>query len=927
MAKTKKIDVNDPVDGIVNGSKANEIFNWVSGCVDFKTGKGNDRIVINKDVGQEDIFFSTVNIGKGEGTTTIALADEMRESLNSSNQSFLPRINFQDGAVLSYKIETTNKSSCLKKMNEFFKWMTKSIQAQLKGKNPPAMPKSIQGFNFEDASNHYDIIITAKWGKKTSTLKLEDFCENHNGVVSPYSYLKNDFLKVAVGENGAVESITDKLANGEIYLNISGVQFSNTLLKNYENAEMLYMDLKLKEKIDDINNSSGKTDEEKKDAIAQAKEEIEEEKQEISAEFGMIKMMKASYSGTDYNDIIDASKGGMVNAGEGDNIIYTAKKGKVATIEAGSGNDTYIINSIRGITEISEEGSKTGGGNNFHFKGTNGNDFYATIMPRALDGNVAEFMESPSILFTDSKGIQSYTKLNVDMNNIATMVSEVSKLSGLNLGGKYNLDFFGDGGVITQNSEFVIEGKASKGAGSIDYNDLQYLLKSEFYGLKEWWNKDGNGSYFDDLLGNDSLNTFYVLGDKALKQMAKAKGLTNKKDINAFIKEYKAKKQEFLNIYKYYHLGTSGNNSYTIKKSGGYFRSGFGNDTFTFKGKLSNAKLDKNGDPDIQYTDIYSRSHTYEADKLVFKNYSFENGDLSLDGNPFDFYIKAFDYDKNRKLVGEHDVYYETATDDPNDLYKLSIKDKKRTYNMSLKNDSTDIDLTTKNESNKNHIIYQLDTSADIINIKSNGKYNIINSIYDNINYLNTNKNTHDYLLLAEGSDSVEIEQYNKNTTLFAQDGYSKYYGEGDDAGDDIFKIQMSDKDLKNLRFIFNIDQNGSADFSKICMADKSKLTASNIYTNNDLDGYALKTGITLTNFERVTINHSNIIETIADGSLVTLNNTWLNELKEKVSAWLSNHDAYSSSDMVFDSGNTKDINSLLAVYKGVEYNMSNVQY
>ena len=248
----------------------------------------------------------------------------------------------------------------------------------------------------------------------------------------------------------------------------------------------------------------------------------------------------------------------------------------------------------------------------------------------------------------------------------------------------------------------------------------------------------------------------------------------------------------------------------------------------------------------------------------------------------------------------------------------MTLKDKSRTYEVKVSN-STSIDWTTNDDSNLNHIVYSKHlTAEDTVNITANGKYNRYYAGLNAVNYTSYNADSHDYIDSNYNvKDTYAINKYSKNTTLKVVDSDDLDW---DSDKYDSFNMQVSESAYKNLRAIFNISANGDVDFTKVCLADKSKLTSKNTYLDSGMQGFALKTGITLFGVEDIKLNNNQIFGcNESDQANFVYNETWLDSLKTNVASWLNKH-SYLDAEAVFFSGKSKDINNLLKIYASAKF-------
>ena len=397
-------------------------------------------------------------------------------------------------------------------------------------------------------------------------------------------------------------------------------------------------------------------------------------------------------------------------------------------------------------------------------------------------------------------------------------------------------------------------------------------------------------SHIHKLLGNDysiseSIVNFaqYILVAPQAKKFQKAD-----KSI------YSKIKSGFFNIFENMYIGTSGNNSYTIKKTenGAVIVSGTGNDTFVFKDAIA----DKSG---TNYL-IVSNLNDTDKDTIKFTNYSFDSRTLLTNANIEETLFNGIDiFAVNSKKAEKAQISYSLAED--TDLTQgkfdnLTIEDStKKKFNVTAEYDENEInyDWTADDEKNKNHIAV---TKADNTTVKSGNTSNIL--LADTKNLLYTYGKGNDVVVsMNDISDDSYNVDFGKNTKLLIMDK----------GGDDIIHLTA---DLSKTNLFFNVKKDGSYDNVLQFIAD-GNLTKSNI-TKETLDGDSVllaKKGMAFNDIEQITVNENDFNYEEA-----------INAIKESVSGWLSNSKkGYADVNDVFSRGADKEIKAVLALYDKVD--------
>ena len=869
-------------------------------------GKGKDEISVNYSDGQdEDIKDSTIQIGPGSGNTTIRLGYQMMNWIDEHEGQgvYLPQIVFDGDPNISYKMVSSNSKDFFAYREAETKYNTACIEALLKGKDPGDVPAP----DILEVQLRFDLVITASWDKKTSTVTVADYFTAGSGLmnnVTVQPYFNNNSFRVMTDEitSYVANHITGSSNYGDFEnkLAIEGLDMPSS----YYSAQEKYMNAQYKWQLK--NALDGVTD---KDAIEHIKIQFAQQKKAMQEGLKVYKGIKANFEGTNYDDYIDASKkSGYILAGDGDNYIVTAKNG-FTYVSSGDGDDIYHISSIKNATFIQDKGNSQF--NDFFIDNANGNDIHLELLS-VDDGTTLDTLSS--ITITDSSGVNALK--NLSMTNPGSMILNpkiiaTSKIKGVTICGD-EAPVIGNNGVITLGSggtDLKIEGKFEKGAGYIAVEDLNFVADKLLNRVKSW-------------LGNNDLNSvselFTEYSEDAINTQMKhalvGVPANEQKEIKAYFNNIKRTaenlRKEYVDMINSYYIGTDGNNKYTVGKDGAVIASGYGSDTFTFKGKIADSG---------NMTEIKSHTDYDETDKIVISNYTFDDGNLYFSGLKAasalfnnGLYMTAIDRDKTGHINSSYGIIYDNFYDEGQNLI---IKDKNREYVVSYTEDTYNFNYS-EDKSNHINLLGNTGSETGTIYITSNNKYNrIYSQEAGKLDY--TYGGGHDYLSTNYAkNDSFRIEDFNKKTSLVINDSAAAH----NDA--DNLSINAQGKDLANMRVIFNYDKTNGADFSNMFILNKSNIKASNFYRYNDMllsQSWAAKSGITANGVENVYLNYSAFIQ-YNDGeySVDSDYQGWIDELNYQLASWMNNHEGYNSTMDVFNNGSNKDIASLLKVYQSV---------
>ena len=666
------------------------------------------------------------------------------------------------------------------------------------------------------------------------------------------------------------------------------------------------------------------------------------------------------FYGTQYNDTITTSKGYfnvIVDSSPEGNNTYNLGNSK-HHIYAGEGNDQYNISTLQKLTQINDQG----GENLYNIKVKNTNDIYVLA-------NVSTYGYGSinGAFLTDGKGISALK--NIDYNSDAAEFEIFKKAHGVffsNLNGLVSTDdednlIYSTINLTTGKGTYALDTdsmlKVSDTMGGmlmVNPNNvntpllmsMQYHIRSFMqYTLEQMENYAAEGIDVNEI--SLPTSSFALLGAKA-STLESELGITEKNDKKEFETFLKQVKQNLIDIYKYYRIGTDGNESYTIGQSGAIIASGYGSDTFNFSKKITDSS--KAMVP--TYTVINSKNDSGEKDKIVFTNYAFDKSTLdiipqnaiyySLDSvglgviRPTGAYgsLQMMAYDSN----GSHMVYYRNffgnenaiaydegeLAENQNDFFysadsyrEITLKDKSKTYTLfQEKNDNgVDYDWSGKSDKNKNHMAYIWGNQNSIV---SNNGTNYIqlndtgfrmsdsdfsSLVSDGLVSTNYTYNGGKDIVISNSEISYDIYnvKFDKNTSLYINDN----------GGYDAVKISGNEN---NMRLFINFEydketQTASTEGSTYTILDKSGLTKGNLDFAVDGEFKGFKKGINISGeIESYEINN---IKSVDYG-------TWISELKEGIESWFSSYTgnkSYESVSDVLEGGVKNDIASILKVY------------
>ena len=241
--KTKKVTLDSTMGDYI-GSKTNEIITLTGGSHNISLGKGSDKVIIDAlNTEFANIASSNIDIGVGEGTVTISLSDN---TISNAGEGIvpIPKINFAEGAELSYSA-SANISKSLSVALAKAKYDVKCAEAKIAGKSQPEIPQILIPFVkdgeidsdlVEDYTDNYDLTITAKWGKKTTTVVIENYFNQNNNSLKLQDYVGDSTsgsVMIANGVSPAFNIISEfEKDSTEIVIKASKVPKSLLKLQN-----------------------------------------------------------------------------------------------------------------------------------------------------------------------------------------------------------------------------------------------------------------------------------------------------------------------------------------------------------------------------------------------------------------------------------------------------------------------------------------------------------------------------------------------------------------------------------------------------------------------------------------------------------------------------------------------------------------------
>ena len=632
------------------------------------------------------------------------------------------------------------------------------------------------------------------------------------------------------------------------------------------------------------------------------------------------------YIGEDEDgNIFEGSNGKDVMVAMGaNNTFTTGKSGQTVIVsEANESDDKYTVNSFTAGTVIVD-----GGGNDtLAIKGVNTNDIHMAAI--GIDNEKS--MGASVAFLTDTKGVKNLAGINIpQIYNKYNEVMEAMNDPEMSEAGKVK---------VLNSALKMIPGLINKVRGvgiyadnSYDWDyetDTEIETTSNIFENITVVDKKGN----EQTISRDDMATYQeIMMDKVIRYIDYASEVLNDKGLmpeggileylvtepaKADKKLYKQLTSGFFDMFKNMYIGTSGDNSYTIKKSdsGVAIVSGTGSDKFVFKGDIGS-------DVGIDYN-IVSNIGDGDVDYIELKKYSLAKETLYADGwiehDDDNVYFKGMDFEAlNTKKNTYADIEYimggEGYDITENKFAGLTIKDADTTYNVTAEYspESVNYDWTTANEAKKSHfaIIDAYESS-----IKSNAANNIIQvgwheDDYSSFEYTygggkDTITSSGDY-----SDDTYTVGKFDKNTKLNVYD-----YGMYDE---DTLVIGNGDK---NTKLFFNVDQEGNASdiFSAIAAENMNK---KNFSVFGEGVAVIANNGINFTvNMDELGYDGSESgIEYLYYGDNEIELDEVVAAITEEVTSWLTtNNKGYADVADVLMNGSKSEINQVLAIYNNFD--------
>lgn len=650
--------------------------------------------------------------------------------------------------------------------------------------------------------------------------------------------------------------------------------------------------------------------------------------------------------GSAYNDEFTGTTGKdvMVSFG-GDNEFTTGAKGQTVIASLGEGHDDYNVKSFTAGTAIID----ADGNYDLLVNGVDTNDIHMLAANGILGSHVDINYMTDKTGITNLAGIDYKGIYDKVINAISALDSgdEKKAISAINTAiaavpGVIN-KFRGVAVASAAGSVYVDDEPLIKDIKPLEipkFEDInitdkkgnKQVIAGEDIALLSQVTNHAIGEYLDyinmkysEIVGEEFENITdvagYLLNPKDGEKLSKAEQ-----------KAYNDIKSGLFNTFKNIYIGTTGDESYTIKKAEGLTAivSGTGSDSFTFSGDIgTNYSVGlKSIAPNSNY-EIYSRLGENDKDTITFKNYSMgdsmyfwsstfkDSGTAYMNGINFDLY--------NYKKKTSANVNYGVANESGNEIdlsekkFELTLKDSKRTYEVTAEYDNEAVAYDWS-KTKENHIatIY-----ADDVNVKTGKGYNQIiktnaEGVDAKLNY--TYGGGEDTIISEDNSNDTYNVALTKNTKLSVED-----WGMGDTD-----EIVVTDNKLSNTKFFVNIDNEGWVDSYSCNLLATNSLKKSD-FTIEKGSYYSLKSSVSLSNYAYLEKGvmfaydqdtHSNGIEAVTVGGQEINMNGVVNELQEQVSAWFANYEGkgdYSSVSDVIANGTAKEVNQVLAIYNNID--------
>lgn len=622
------------------------------------------------------------------------------------------------------------------------------------------------------------------------------------------------------------------------------------------------------------------------------------------------------FLGTEYNDSFTGTTGKdlMVSMGGDENDFVTGSNGQTGIIALGDSDDTYNVSSFNAGTGIyDEDGEYTlsiNGAdiNNLHMVKTD-LDFLGNIFGKqSVFGYDIENIES----ITSTDGIAKIASLDLKKigENIKTIknapsikddaaVKAINTLLGLT---PTVLDKLKGVSVVTGNDDFAFE--------DIELTDKGQIISADSQAAIQVCTSDALYSFMEKISNQYDIEvtTKQDLAYLLFGVSQKYEGLTDA--------QYKEIKNGFFNIFSNMYVGTSGNNSYTIKQADNLaIASGTGSDSFTFSGEIGSLQGNT--------YNIISSLNDGDKDTITFKNLTFgkdlePNGLDIVDG----YIVKGAHFAEIKEtqngaltanvnyFIGEEGEGFDIT----NDKFAMTIKDKVRTIEVTAEHNEEAINANWSNDKFGHMAVMFSDNTT----INSNSYENEIEAftLTDADATLTYNYNNgHDRIESFGSSDGTY------NATLKAST-FAEFRDYGFNDND---TLALANSDVKNIKLFFDADSNGELVDNNFNFVYTSGLTKSNFdfetYENNETYVYVKNSILTNLNLD----NESQGIENVTCGGEEIDMAATIGAIQENIANWFAEYDGaaeYNTVNDVLAGGNTTDIKGILACY-----NSESLQY
>ena len=156
------------------------------------------------------------------------------------------------------------------------------------------------------------------------------------------------------------------------------------------------------------------------------------------------------------------------------------------------------------------------------------------------------------------------------------------------------------------------------------------------------------------------------------------------------------------------------------------------------------------------------------------------------------------------------------------------------------------------------------------------------------------------WIIGTETDDRIRIPDITSPDTVYNA-GLDKKYIIADAEGNDILNIRANDINISDVTILFNINEDGT-EFGDISILENTNIDK---WENSE-------------DFEEIVIK-DNSIETINYNDDKTITSADIEQLAQDVATWLNQND-YTNVQEVLNGGNEADIDSLIAVFQGANW-------